>query len=535
MEPIRSSSQGFSGTVNLQLTDLIQMICLSRSDLAVCVKSGRGSGTIYVKEGEIHHAETQTLQGESAFFEILRWKDGQFEILPFKDLGISTVHKSWEYLLLEAMRQRDEEAAGEVLPEDLGDYQEALLESSADAEMVGNIDLTFDDLDASVEQAALASETEEAGPAAEPREEEDTRQEPFASLQDDRIVKVLVVDDSPFFARQLKRMMEAHPNTQVVTNARNGKEAVDFLASNPAPDLITLDVEMPVMQGDATLKHIMVRFPIPVVMISGFQTQSLDKIFEFLQLGAVDFFKKPDAQEDITLYAENLLRLVRRAARADVSHFRRLRKVRGTSRAKAGSGPESDRILVIVGAEGAYMDWFRLPIQDLCRNGLVIGLQKLSDPFLPGFCRLIQDKTRSTTETLMHSEWVNPGGFYLGNASQRVRLKLIKESLSLGIEMFSSESLQWYEGIHFWLSQLADQAGSQVSIYFLSAAHSLSRGFIEKLLGAKVQLIVPPLDTVMCTDLVESILPYLQHHQKQIVWGSPENLMEVWLGYEPDA
>jgi CheY-like chemotaxis protein len=550
MESDQSSSQGFSGIINLQLTDLIQMVCLSRSSLTVCVRSGNGSGTIYVREGEIHHAKTEKFEGEPAFFEMFRWKDGQFEMLPFQDLGIDSMDRSWEYLLLQAMRQRDEDAAKETLEDkdfDDEDFdreldQEAPItpplseEPARDSEayeqeqpeapvfpgLDDNIDLAFDKYSSNGDASARV---------AKPVLEE-SRTQPAAQLHPARPVRVLVVDDSPFFARQLKKMLEEDLGIQVVATAKNGKEAVDLLASGPASiDLITLDVQMPVMPGDSALKHIMVRFGIPVLMISSFHTQSLNDIFEFLQLGAVDFIPKPDVKEDITAYGEQLRDKVKRAARSDVSHFRRWRKPKSDPRHKATTDQPEKSVLVILGAEGAYMDWFRLPLRQLSRKGLVIGLQKLPDPFLPGFCNLIKEKTSSITAPLMHSEWISPGTFYLGNASHRIKLQLVPRDMALGIEILPSERLSWDEGIQQWVSQLAEQPGFRMSICFLSAVHSFSAHFIEHLLQCNTRMILSPLDTMMCTDLVESIVPYAQSHKRQIVWASPENLMEVWLDY----
>jgi len=527
MEPDRSSSRGFSGIINLPLTDLIQMVCLSRSSLSVCVRSGKGSGTIHVREGEIHHAETERIQGEPAFFEMFRWKDGQFEMLPFQDLEINSIDRSWEYLLLQAMRQRDEEAAKQMAQEGGEDPAQDLLTSSMSmdfTELSEDIDFTFDEYGSTGDK--LASVTEQ------PMEED--RSESANQIHTVRDTRVLVVDDSPFFARQLKKMLEADPDIRVVAIAKNGKEAVDFLASNPNPpiDLITLDVQMPVMPGDSALKHIMVRFGVPVLMISSFHMQSLNDIFEFLQLGAVDFVTKPDIEEDITAYGEHLRDKVKRAARCEVSHFRRWRRPKSDPQSKTAFDSPAKNVLMILGAEGAYMDWFRLPLHHLCRNGLVIGLQKLSDLFLPGFCKLLQERTKSPTSPLVHSEWVAPGAFYFGNGGHQVKLQLMPEDMALGIEILPSAPLPWHEGIQLWASQLAEQAGSRLSIYLLSAVHAFSADFIEHLLQCNVRMILPPLDTVMCTDLVESVLTYAQSHTGQVVRGSPENLMEVWLDHE---
>jgi hypothetical protein len=290
---------------------------------------------------------------------------------------------------------------------------------------------------------------------------------------------------------------------------------------------------MPIMKGDTALKYIMIRHPIPVLIVSSFQPHSLGKIFEFLQVGAIDFFSKPHVQEDITSYGERLRNLVKRVAQAKVAHFRRWRKVKASLAADhPPTAAVTENILVVLGAEGAYMDWFRLPLGSLCHRGLVLGLQKLSEPFLAPFCQLIEEGSHTRTEPLVRSEWVGPGSFLFGTASQRVNLQIATNPLSLSIETLAAEDLEWREGIELWLEQLADQAREHLSVYFLSAAHSLKPDLLETLLRNKCRLILAPRDSVMCTGLVDSVEKYSPLYPQQIFRGSPESLMEVWLNNE---
>ena len=80
-------------------------------------------------------------------------------------------------------------------------------------------------------------------------------------------VKVLVVDDSGFFRRRVSEILSADPSIQVVGTATNGKEAIDQ-ALALKPDVITMDYEMPMMDGITAVRHIMQRCPTPVLMFS---------------------------------------------------------------------------------------------------------------------------------------------------------------------------------------------------------------------------------------------------------------------------
>jgi len=104
---------GYTGILkDIQLTDLIQMVCLSRADLLVSIQSkDERHGTIYVRSGRLEHALTNgNLQGEQALFEMLRWDHGRFETIPYEGSGTVSINKPWEHLLIEGMRQRDEDS-----------------------------------------------------------------------------------------------------------------------------------------------------------------------------------------------------------------------------------------------------------------------------------------------------------------------------------------------------------------------------------------------------------------------------------------
>ena len=106
-----SKKKGFQGKVfGLQLTDIIQMNCLGRLTTALIITKGGERGIIFLNEGEIIHAECGDQKGMDALYRILSWQEGEFlsstEITPLTQ----TIYKSWEHLLIEAMRKNDEEA-----------------------------------------------------------------------------------------------------------------------------------------------------------------------------------------------------------------------------------------------------------------------------------------------------------------------------------------------------------------------------------------------------------------------------------------
>lgn len=106
------------------------------------------------------------------------------------------------------------------------------------------------------------------------------------------MIKILIVDDSPFIRKILMDILKADDEMLVVGEARNGKEALEKIPLLK-PDLITLDVEMPVMDGITTLENIVKNHNIPVIMVSNLTQEDAALTLKALEKGAIDFIPKP--------------------------------------------------------------------------------------------------------------------------------------------------------------------------------------------------------------------------------------------------
>ena len=104
-------------------------------------------------------------------------------------------------------------------------------------------------------------------------------------------VKVLIVDDSPFIRKALLRIFESEPDIEVSGVAKDGKEAVEKVIELE-PDVITLDIMMPGIDGIETLKLIMETRPTPVLMLSQYTHEGAELTLNALDLGAMDFIDK---------------------------------------------------------------------------------------------------------------------------------------------------------------------------------------------------------------------------------------------------
>jgi len=113
-----------------------------------------------------------------------------------------------------------------------------------------------------------------------------------------QLIRVLVIDDSAYSRRTITRILQASPLVEVVGSARNGEEALRKVLELE-PDLVTLDLEMPRMDGFTFLRLLMHKRPTPVIVVSGRSCD--DDAFKALDLGAADFIAKPSPQAALEL------------------------------------------------------------------------------------------------------------------------------------------------------------------------------------------------------------------------------------------
>lgn len=355
---------GFAGTLkNIQLNDLIQMCCLSASSLCMRVTKGDRQGTIFIVDGEIVHAACVDMVGEDAFYRILGWQTGSFESFEASAMPQRTIEKNYHFLIMEAARRVDE-------------------------------------------KAMLGAEPAEAAPC------------PPEDAPDNRL-RVLIVDDSPMMRKILSSMLTTSKQAKVVGMASNGREAISLI-DDLSPDLVTLDVNMPVMDGTSTIKHIMIKNPCPVVITSNPGDGSSKTIFNFLELGAVDFMSKPTRNQDILVQQRKIIERVNIAATAKVENFRIAR----LPNPKTGNGSGSPAggvcrcLVIVISGPGGHPEQMRL-LSDLVPgmvdvDGAVVALQSLPPSFCEAFATYLIDRCGCPASPIDQATPISAGQCYVG-------------------------------------------------------------------------------------------------------------------------
>src|SRR5271166_3027678 len=144
--------------------------------------------------------------------------------------------------------------------------------------------------------------------------------------------RVLVVDDSAFMRKVLETIFNADEQLQVVGHAKDGREAV-ALAESLKPDVITMDINMPHVDGLQATEQIMTQHPRPIVIVSSESREGAASTLKALELGAIDFVPKPTSGIDLDMKSvrEELTRKLKLAAK--------VRVVRTASRSKTNAAP----------------------------------------------------------------------------------------------------------------------------------------------------------------------------------------------------
>ncbi len=147
-------------------------------------------------------------------------------------------------------------------------------------------------------------------------------------------IRVVVIDDSAFMRKSLSIMLESDPDIEVVGTARDGEEGYE-LVKTAKPDIATLDIEMPKMDGLTSLKLIMKNCPTPVIMVSSLTTEGAEATIKAMEYGALDFIPKEQSFVNVNIIKikEELIKKVREIVlqRRTSEKLRRLRTIRSSS------------------------------------------------------------------------------------------------------------------------------------------------------------------------------------------------------------
>jgi two-component system chemotaxis response regulator CheB len=254
-------------------------------------------------------------------------------------------------------------------------------------------------------------------------------------------VRVLIVDDSTFMRKVLETILISDPQLQVIGHAKDGREAI-ALAESLKPDVITMDINMPHMDGLQATAQIMTANPRPIVVVSSESKDGAASTLKALELGAIEFVAKPNSAIDLDMQSirEDLLRKVKMAAK--------VRVVRTASRLAAalqstpsnGAAPISRPAPFVSGVSSAVADQ-RFPVVVLAAStggpatvmrlapgftkefpAAVILVQHMPAAFTTQFAAQLAEFTEIRVKEAESGDTIQPGCLYICPGAQHLRV-----------------------------------------------------------------------------------------------------------------
>ncbi|RLB88917.1 MAG: chemotaxis response regulator protein-glutamate methylesterase [Deltaproteobacteria bacterium] len=234
-------------------------------------------------------------------------------------------------------------------------------------------------------------------------------------------ISVLIADDSALMRREIKKILETDPQIEVVAVARDGQDAVEKTREFD-PDVVALDINMPVMDGLTALQYIMMENPRPVVMVSSLTQEGALTSYEALELGAVDFVGKPGGtiSRDIGKVGEDIIYKIKAAARANRKRLGRVRvkhnRAEPAKRIKQMTRPgkSNGKIVVIgqsTGGPNTILEILPFLPEDL--GAPVIVIQHMPGSFTPSFAQRLNNNCALPFKEAERGDIIEPGHGYL--------------------------------------------------------------------------------------------------------------------------
>lgn len=252
-------------------------------------------------------------------------------------------------------------------------------------------------------------------------------------------IKVLVVDDSTFMRKVLENIYNGDEQMQVIGNAKDGREAVS-LAESLKPDVISMDINMPHVDGLQATAEIMTTNPRPIVIVSSESKEGAASTLRALELGAIEFVAKPSSAIDLDMQSvkEELLRKVRMAAKVRVvrTATRLASTIQSTTGAKAHhSAPAQPRpaptsgldqrfpVVVLAASTGGPATVMRIaPGFTSDFPAAVILVQHMPAAFTTQYAAQLAEFTEIRVKEAEANESIQPGTLYICPGGQHLRV-----------------------------------------------------------------------------------------------------------------
>jgi two-component system chemotaxis response regulator CheB len=241
-------------------------------------------------------------------------------------------------------------------------------------------------------------------------------------------IKVLIVDDSPLIRGVLTEVLNNAPDIQVVGTAEDPFDARDKIKLLQ-PDVLTLDIEMPKMDGISFLKNLMRLRPMPVIMISTLTAEGAPATLQALELGAIDFIEKPKANvaDGLMAYQSDLIEKVRIASLASVQHHTKKQLDIGSPPVPSPSklNYKSGHLITIGASTGGTEAIKELVNQLPADCPPVVITQHIPEMFSLSFAQRLNTTAKLNVHQAIHNQKIETGNVYIAPGDDHLTVKRV--------------------------------------------------------------------------------------------------------------
>ncbi len=314
----------------IYLASILPLVHIGKKSCLLEVHTGTSQkGLFYFDNGMLRDACHQDLTGQEALKKMLKWGPGKYWFKSLPDSHTTT--------------------------EKNGDLTALIMEGTGLKPLAGNKSKNI-----KVKSGGKTEPVSITG-SPPPKPQQVVPKEPVPSEKVTSVplpysdCRVVIVDDSTMIRKALINIFGTDKSLEIVGEATNGKEALEIIKQKK-PDVVTLDIQMPVMDGLTALKHMMIQCPTPTVILSALTHEGTVLTFDTLKYGAVDFIAKPSGlmSQNMTEQVKEIIKKVHLAAEVKIESVKYIRSV---SADKKTTGPvriRCNNVVCIGAAEGGY-------------------------------------------------------------------------------------------------------------------------------------------------------------------------------------
>jgi two-component system, chemotaxis family, protein-glutamate methylesterase/glutaminase len=330
-------------------------------------------------------------------------------------------------------------------------------------------------------------------------------------------IRVLIIDDSVLIRKILTEILNSSPDIEVIGAAADPLIAREMI-KQLNPDVLTLDIEMPKMDGITFLRNLMRLRPTPVVMISTLTEKGAGVTLEALTLGAVDFIAKPkvDVVSTLNNYADEIISKVKMAARANLSNNIRALKTKEPDKTVGDANktepfkkrPVNNDRIIALGASTGGTEAIKVVARGLpADTPAVVITQHLPAAFSESFVRHVDLVSQMTALIPKHGQTIENGHIYLAPGDRH--MGVVKEGSRYVIKLLDTEPVNRHKpAVDVMFRSVAQCAGANAIAVLLTGMGADGAAGMKEMHDAGAKTVI-------------------QDEQSSVVWGMPGSAFKL--------